>query len=404
MTGFDRALYDDSDPLYAPLTNWREDRLYWRPSAAYRKLGFTQSVRLPGKQGDGLDAVRAAEARRLTRDMLTKLNVTQDVPAGTWAWAIHRYRTDAFSPYQDVKANTRADYNFSLDRWTTAIGHLQIGQMTYPQIKEIQRGMTDKGRSPAYIHRMMNTLRRVSGYVGAALKHKDAREVSGVLGEMRFRTSPKRQSAPTEAQILAVVAEADRRGMHRFATGLLTQWVFALRGVDVFGHWLVDGGEGGIRKAVKGKKGVTERWSDGLTADMFEPDCAGFHKTISKTVKSLPEPVRFDLTVVPVLRSRYAQHLEERPTGPVIFSEREGVPYTRGGRGQMFRKIADGLGLPKVIAMMDTRAGAITDAGLRGLAMSTLRDAAGHADERMTARYTRGREENIVKFAKRGEG
>jgi hypothetical protein len=26
-----------------------------------------------------------------------------DIPAGTWAWLIHRYRTDEFSPYHDVK-------------------------------------------------------------------------------------------------------------------------------------------------------------------------------------------------------------------------------------------------------------------------------------------------------------
>jgi hypothetical protein len=404
MTGFDRALYDDSDPLYSPLTNWTGDRAYWKPSAAYRKLGVTERIRLPGVKGDGRDLERAAEARRLTREMLGKLNATPEAPVGTWAWAIHRYRTDPYSPYQEVKANTRRMYDEDCAYWAKAIPNVRLAQTTYAVLRELQSGMAAKGRSLHFIAQHMNTLRRVANYVGAAHGNKDAREVAAVMGQMTFRKGAKRQVAPTGPQILAVAAEADRRGLHRLATGLLTMWAFALRGVDVFGQWLEDAGEGGIRRPLHGKKGASERWADGLTADMFEPDAAAFCKTISKTARSLPEPVRFDLAVVPALRARYAQHLAERPTGPVIFSEREGLPYTRNGRSAMFRTLARAVGIPEGVALMDIRAGALTDGSLRGIEMEALRQAAGHSDARMTARYTRGREENIVKFAKRSEG
>jgi hypothetical protein len=404
MTTFERALYDDSDPLYAPLTNWTNGRCYWRPSAAYRKLGITGSVRLPGHEGDGRDLERAAEARHLTREMLGKLNATPEAPVGTWAWAIHRYRTDPYSPYQEVKANTRRTYDEDCAYWSGAIPNLRLAQTTYAKLRELQAVMQDKGRSLHFIAQKANTLRRIANYVGAAHGDKDAREVAAVMAQLTFRKGPKRTIAPTGAQILAVAAEADRRGLHRFATGLLTMWAFALRGVDVFGQWLEDEGEGGIRRPIHGKKGASERWADGLTADMFEPDAAAFAKTISKTARSLPEPVRYDLEAVPALRARYAQHLAERATGPVIFSEREGLPYTRSGRSGMFRKLARAAGLPAGIALMDTRAGALTDGSLRGLDMEALRQAAGHSDARMTARYTRGREENIVRFAKRSEG
>jgi hypothetical protein len=39
-----------------------------------------------------------------------------------------------------------------------------------------------------------------------------------------------------------------------------------------------------------------ERWQDGLPWDIFEDDLMGFRETISKTSRSMPEPMRFDMT------------------------------------------------------------------------------------------------------------
>jgi hypothetical protein len=115
---------------------------------------------------------------------------------------------------------------------------------------------------------------------------------------VRFKSPPKRQVAPTRDEIRAIVDEADARGMFAYATGLLIQWVFSLRGVDVFGQWLP------TRRARAGIRRGKRRWADGLTWDMVEPDLSAFSKVISKTANALPEPTRFPLEDAGEIRAR----------------------------------------------------------------------------------------------------
>jgi integrase len=407
---FEPALWNDSDPTYAPLAAGKP-RVYWRPSKRFIVLGYpATAIRLPGLYGDGRDLERAAEARRLTRAMLTQMGEGPDVLAGTWAWLIRRYRTDKFSPLQETKANTRDGYLWMLDRWNNAIGHLPIGAMNYESLKTIQHAMTENGRSVDYVHRMFNTLRRIVRY-GSALGNAEAKAVSSIMHEMRFRTPKKREVAPSRDQIRAIIDEADARGMHSFALGLMLQWVFALRGNDVFGQWFKipeqQAKMGGIvRKRIDKAtgKGQWRRWGDGLTWDMIEPDLSAFTKTISKTEKTMPRPQRFDMTGLPEIRARLRLLGNGGRVGPVIVADRDGAPYTTSGRGHAFTRLRDALGLPADLLMMDTRAGAITEGAQKGASLIELRDTAGHASAATTQRYLRDRDDSRAKVVKlRGE-
>lgn len=409
---FSPALWDDSDPLYTPTSSWSGKAMYWKAPAKYRRMGFTpSSARLPGYRDDGRDLERAAEARRLTRAMLAAYGTGPAVVTGTWHWLIERYRQDEFSPIHEVKANTRINYEWMLQKWDAAIGPLLIRQMTYEQIKRIQKAMADKGRSDSYVHRMFTMLRTVASY-GRVIKSAEAKEVSEVLSEIRFRTAPKRSVAPTREQIRRIVDEADARGMHDFAAGLLLQWVYAMRAVDIRGQWFeiteAQAAAGGVvrRSVVKRNRKVTihySRWQDGLTWDMIEPDLTGFSKVISKTERSTPEPMRFDLTNAPELRSRLRLLGNSGKVGPVI---RAGdMPYSVYGWAQAFRRLRTALDLPDVIKAMDARAGALTEAARMGADPFVLRDAAGHANVSTTDVYVRGRDHASAKVVKlRGEG
>lgn len=380
------ALHDGSQPLYAPCLVWSRDLAFWKAPAKYRALGYEpSSVRLPGRRGDGLDLDRARKARELTRAMLARF-AQPSFPVGTWDWLIARYEGDEFSPIHEVKANTRAGYLETLARWKGAIGHLKIEALTYEVVKRTQAAMIAKGRSDAYIKRMFTMLRIVTGY-GVALRLPAAREVASVLSEIRFASAPKRSVTPTRAQIRAIIDEADARGMFAFATGLLIQWTYMLRAVDVRGHWLpAPKSEGGIWRD-------GQRWQDGLTWEMVGDTF--FEKVISKTGRSMPEAMRFDLT--PEIASRLRLMGNRGRFGPVIVSERFGEPYTRYSWSQAFRRIRDDLKLPSDIAMMDTRAGAITEAKTLGAAPWELRDAAQHANVSTTDRYSRARSEAAAK-------
>lgn len=272
---------------------------------------------------------------------------------------------------------------------------MQIEDLTYEELKRTQKVMHDKGRSVSYIHRFFNTVRRVARY-GKALKNKPATEVASVLAEMRFQTGAARQQAPSREQVYRIVAAADAKSLPHFAVGVLIQYEFSLRAVDVRGLWLKsDAIEGGIFR-----NGT--RWQDGLTWDMFDADLTTFEKVISKTAKSMPEPYQFDLTLVPEIRSRLMLLRPERPVGPVILSIRSGgLPYTTSGWSQAWARMRIDAKIPQNIWLMDLRAGGVTEAKNLGADPYALRDAAQHSNISTTSRYSRDRSEganNIVQL------
>ncbi|WP_420013306.1 hypothetical protein [Tateyamaria sp.] len=111
---FSKALWDDSDPAYAPFLKTRKGKYYyWVPSKRYIHQGWSiKSYRLEGHPGDGRDTERAAECRRLTRELVQwwEGENTPRIQAGTWGWLIQRYIHDDISSIHDVRPYTRKTY------------------------------------------------------------------------------------------------------------------------------------------------------------------------------------------------------------------------------------------------------------------------------------------------------
>lgn len=394
---FKNALWDGSDPLYAPCLSWsgREPfarQARWKCPQKYLSAGYkVQSIKVgpPGHAEDAHQLARTMRCRQLTQELVRWWEALDQPRArpGTWHYLIARYKLDEFSPIHEVKKNTKHGYIQQLAKLEAAIGHMPIQDLTYEEIKRIQKAMEVKGRSVSYIHRFFNTLRRVARY-GKALQIREAAAVAQTLGEMRFQVGAGRHIAPTREQIYQIVAAADAAGLPDFAVGILMQFEFTLRAVDVRGQWLEsDEQEGGIIR-----NGT--RWQGGLTWDMFDADLKGFSKVISKTAKSLPEPYWFDLRPLPEIQSRLALLRPENPVGPVILSMRAGgLPYTVSGWSHALARMRKAAGLPKNIWMMDIRAEAVTEAKSLGVDPYALRDAAQHSSVSTTNRYSRNRSE-----------
>lgn len=382
---FKSALSDGSDPLYSPCTSVTKGYVYWKAPKAARLQGYQPATVKLGRVGIDDPCALAFEARRLTLDMLAATK-SEDHAIGTWAWLIQRYQRDDISPYQDVKGNTQEDYRWTCEFWLEEIGRSRIASMTYERIREAEIAMRKAGRSAAFIQRKMSGLRRIAKY-GSALGNKDAREVSAVLSEIRFASGSKRASTMTRDQVQAIIEEADARGLHGFALGVLLQWTYVLRAVDVRGQWLpAEGNESGI---VKGG----QRWQDGLTWDMISPDLKTFRKVISKTERSRPEAMEFEITEE--VRARL-QRLGGGRIGPVI--TQGGLPYTRFAWAKTFSAIRKHLGMPETLWLMDARSGAITEAREMGADPFSIRDAAQHASITTTDRYVRSRSESAAKI------
>lgn len=382
------SLWDGSEPDYAPGLSWSREYPYWRAPARYVKAGYSiRVIRLPGHKGDGEDLARAALCREHTQDMLRWWG-QDDAPRvaqGTWKWALSRYLTDSTSPIHDVKANTAAGYREDCAYWEAAIGAALMADCNHTEIMRWRNAMRDNGRSDSFIKRKFGALRRVVRYC-AALEDADSARIEGILSRIRIKGSRPRVTAPTREQVEAVIAAADQAGHHSFALGLMLQWCLALRAVDIRGHWLdLKPGETPTGIAREGK-----RWADGLTWDMVDRDVRTLTKTPSKTEGHDPEPLRFDLTVIPEVRERLLRTPPESRVGPIILN-RAGLPYTRNAWAHMWRKMARKAGIPDGIQVMDLRAGAITEGRLRGASPYDLRDAAGHSQLSTTDRYTRDR-------------
>ena len=107
----------------------------------------------------------------------------------------------------------------------------------------------------------------------------------------------------------------------------------------------------------------------------------------------MPWATRFPL-VNPEIRSRLRLLGSADRVGPVIRSS-DGLPYTDTGMARAWARIRDDLGLPSELRMMDTRAGAITEAKNLGASPMDMRDAAVHTTINTTSGYARERDAGV---------
>lgn len=376
---FEPALWDGSDPSYAPCRVPARDLFYWVAPKKYAGYAFKR-CRLPGRKGDGLDLERAARCRELTREMVRWYEgEAPKVEPGTWLWLIGRYKSDEFSPFHNVKANTRSSYLDCLKRWEAAIGKVRIADTDYTAIMRWHRAMIEKGRSNDYMSRQFRHLRIVANY-GVMIEADHAKRVTDILGAMRFKGSAPRSASPSADQVAAIIAAADAAGDTGFALGLSFQWWLTLRAVDVRGQWLTDEGK--------------MRWADGLTWDMLDRDLTTLRKVPSKTEASMPEVLEWDLTPLHDLRARLAAVPLDQRVGPVI-RQRNGQPFKRRRWAALFRIHAETAGVPEGIWCMDLRAGAINHAKKAGATQTDMQHQANHANATTTNRYIRERTETV---------
>ena len=385
---FDKSLWDDSDPEYAPGIKKVRKSFYWAAPKKYVKLGFgLKTFRLEGTPGDGLDLERARHCRELTREMLTWYEgETKGKEPGTWAWLIARYLSDEDSDIWEVRPNTRKQYKEVTNMIERAVGSVLLSDTDFSMMRTWQRLMRENGRSASYIKRWFNHLGMILSY-GVKIGDDETRahclRIKQIRGEMRIKGGARRQVFITRADVDRFVEEADKRGWHYLSLSLLLRFELMLRGVDVYGQWVpAEGREGGIRHH-------GNIWVDGMTWDMISPDAMKIVKQISKTRDSMPEPYTFDLTHLPDLRRRILTTPTDKRTGPLIIDE-TGLPPKQGMVPKRFKRIVRDLGMDDELQIRDGRAGGITEAKAM-VDPHTLQHAAQHQNQHTTDRYARDR-------------
>jgi integrase len=88
------------------------------------------------------------------------------------------------------------------------------------------------------------------------------------------------------------------------------------------------------------------------------------------------------------------------PLGPVIIAEHNGLPWIDKVFQTNWRKIARAVGIPDDVQSRDSRAGAATDAELKGANIEKVRQQMGHSKPETTRIYQRAESEATAEVAK----
>lgn len=402
MPSYDLQRLNRDDPTYAPGLVWRSNgHPYWRAAPRYVKAGYSlKRVELaPGAPGDALEPQRALQCRQMTREVLAWWESKDKAPIETVGWLIGRYLSDEFSPFHEVKPNSQVEYRNNCRYWQDAAGDMLIADLTFEELKGVEKSMIANGRSTDFIHRKFKMLRIIFQH-GRRIRHPASIVVREILGDMTFHAAPRRQVKATREHVYAIADLAWQRGFKGFSVGIRLQFELTLRAVDVRGQWLT---MSDIGNPITG--GITrhgKRWADGLTWDMIGPDAMWIDKVISKTIRSMPEPIRFDLSALPGLRADILALPGER-VGPVIRNT-AGQPYGADDWARQWRVLRKPAGVPENVWAMDARAGAVTEADSMGVPREMLSLAAQHQDISTTARYVRNRSEQSAKVIQIRQG
>ena len=124
-------------------------------------------------------------------------------------------------------------------------------------------------------------------------------------------------------------------------------------------------------------------WGEHVKADWR------LEKPTSKS--NFSEIAEFDLRLLPTVMQEPQRTPATSRIGPVILDERIGKPYRQREFARRFREVARGAGVPNAIWNMVARAGAVTDAYVKGAQPTDVMDLETHTQLATNRRYSRNR-------------
>ncbi|MBB4580362.1 hypothetical protein GGE45_002692 [Rhizobium aethiopicum] len=363
-------------------------REYWEARADLVKRGYRPStVRLHYPDTSEGRTQLAARCRILQAEMLAwAANGEHSAPGydGTLKSLSRLFQTNADSPFQSLKYNSRENITKSLVIIERTVGARQIGKLLGPDFKRwhAQWGEPKEPGKPPRPWRAkhaMDTVRQLIAY-GVTLGYEDCFRADTILSKIRFKTPPARTSVMTAEHVAAIRIAAHAEGFPSIALATVLQFELTMRQKDVVGEWEpgASAGDGGITYK-------DTRWVNGLVWSHIDENMI-LRKAHTKT----GFPVEHDLKLHPSVIEEINLVPPEKRVGPLVISEATGVPYKNRKFTERWRKVANKAGIPKTIWNMDARAGAITEAYDLGAAETDVMKSAGHKNRQTSARYNRG--------------
>jgi hypothetical protein len=350
---------------------------YWNPARASSKA--PKGLPLRPLPDDLSDESMAAQCRAWTDELLADLDDRSKAPSydGTISSLIVLYRTDENSPYRVLKHATKIrDYDPTLRLISKTVGARQIPALKGEDFRRWYREWGNGGLTRR-AHGAIRKLRSVLSY-GVEQRLKGCSQAREILSLIRFATPDPRRVKMEYAHAKAICDKAIEMGRPSIALTQAIQWDTALRRIHIIGEWLPveEGDTGGI---VRGKT----KWR-GLTAADISDEMVLTVAVTSKGKAATRHDLRACPLVMEVLKSVQLPNL-----GPLIVSEKTGIPYRENYYAQDWREIAKAAKVPETVWSMDARAGAISEAEEATGDLDAARKMAGHTTSKTTLVYVR---------------
>jgi hypothetical protein len=296
---------------------------------------------------------------------------------GTVRSLIYCYTHDKDSSFRKLRYGSRQNYGQFLNRIERDHGDKLIADL---KGRDMLRWHEDWAlRGTAMAHSLIRMFRGLLTFGFTILEMQECGNLAMILSKQRFKMAPARTAFLTAEMADAIRAKAHAKGQHSIALAQAFQFEGMLRQRDVIGEW-VPMSEPGPELA----RHRNMKWQRGLLWSEIDEDLILRHVT-SKREK----PIEIDLKLAPMIMEELAR-LGERPTfGPIIVSEKSGLPYYDDTYREQWRKLADGCGIPRDIRNQDSRAGGATEAIDAGADLEFVRQAMTHSNIATTTRYSR---------------
>jgi hypothetical protein len=333
------------------------------------------------------------------------------------------YLTHKDSPYHELRHHVQITYGRRLSYVSRDFGGKVVSELTMSDFKEMHRSWLapldreDKDGNiipgkprVSHAHEQMVFVRQAFRF-GKALKLPGCRDAKDILDEMEFKNVGRRKVFLSLEQAILVINKAHEVGSHSIAATQALQACLGIRQKDAAGEW-IPLSDPGMSDVVDGKW----KWVMGFRFEELDQNFTLTHR-LSKSVRGRDGLADSDagkvktwkLPLYPLIMEELARMAGVSPamltrdmlpaSGPMIIAEHNGLPWIGKSFGEKWRKIARLAKIPDEVQNRDSRAGAGTDAELKGADIEQIRQGLGHSKPDTTRLYLRAEEEATDKVA-----
>ena len=301
-------------------------------------------------------AEAAAKAEAITRDLadLDRLSkkfnfivapVESLATEGTLRELVARYRSHERSPYAKLQFSTRSHYDDLMRPILEHLGEKKLADFTTKDIQDFYDEWTDGGTKKLSMGHALITMLRGFIHFGAAIEYPDCERLSVLLHNMRFVLPASRRQPLTIDHAKLIIEKAHEKGVPSLALAQAIQFDCKMPQRDVIGEW-VPIGEDGVSEVLDGDT----KWLRGIRWDEIDANWV-LHRSVSSRNSAVVRSLR----KAPLVSRELARFAELPKHGPVIVSERSGLPWRPTEFRRYWRMFARECGIPDDVKNMDSR-------------------------------------------------